>query len=197
MLSNKEALFKKSILLVALANLSYFFVEFFVARHIHATSLFADSIDFLEDASINLLIFLALHWTSKNKARLGKVLAIILIIPAFAFLYTAWQKFYIPSVPDPSMLSVTGVGALFINFSCVYILVKFRNYQGSLSRAAFLSARNDALANIAIIFAGLISFIWYSLWPDLLVGFFIMAINLDAAKEIWEASENSDIELKP
>ena len=197
MLSNKEALFKKSILLVALANLSYFFVEFFVARHIHATSLFADSIDFLEDASINLLIFLALHWTSKNKARLGKVLAIILIIPAFAFLYTAWQKFYIPSVPDPSMLSVTGVGALLINFSCVYILVKFRNYQGSLSRAAFLSARNDALANIAIIFAGLISFIWYSLWPDLLVGFFIMAINLDAAKEIWEASKNTDIELKP
>ena len=197
MLSNKEALFKKSILLVALANLSYFFVEFFVARHIHATSLFADSIDFLEDASINLLIFLALHWTSKNKARLGKVLAIILIIPAFAFLYTAWQKFYIPSVPDPSMLSVTGVGALLINFSCVYILVKFRNYQGSLSRAAFLSARNDALANIAIIFAGLISFIWYSLWPDLLVGFFIIAINLDAAKEIWEASENSDIKLKP
>ncbi len=197
MLSNKEALFKKSILLVALANLSYFFVEFFVARHIHATSLFADSIDFLEDASINLLIFLALHWTSKNKARLGKVLAIILIIPAFAFLYTAWQKFYIPSVPDPSMLSVTGVGALLINFSCVYILVKFRNYQGSLSRAAFLSARNDALANIAIIFAGLISLIWYSLWPDLLVGFFIMAINLDAAKEIWEASKNADIELKP
>lgn len=197
MLSNKEALFKKSILLVALANLSYFFVEFFVARHIHATSLFADSIDFLEDASINLLIFLALHWTSKNKARLGKVLAIILIIPAFAFLYTAWQKFYIPSVPDPSMLSVTGVGALLINFSCVYILVKFRNYQGSLSRAAFLSARNDALANIAIIFAGLISFIWYSLWPDLLVGFFIMAINLDAAKEIWEASKKADIELKP
>ncbi len=197
MLSNKEALFKKSILLVALANLSYFFVEFFVARHIHATSLFADSIDFLEDASINLLIFLALHWTSKNKARLGKVLAIILIIPAFAFLYTAWQKFYIPSVPDPSMLSVTGVGALLINFSCVYVLVKFRNYQGSLSRAAFLSARNDALANIAIIFAGLISLIWYSLWPDLLVGFFIMAINLDAAKEIWEASKNADIELKP
>ena len=197
MFSDKEELFKKSVLLVAVANLSYFFVEFFVARNIHATSLFADSIDFLEDASINLLIFLALHWTSKNKARLGKVLAIILIIPAFAFLYTAWQKFYIPSVPDPSMLSVTGVGALLINFSCVYILVKFRNYQGSLSRAAFLSARNDALANIAIIFAGLISFIWYSLWPDLLVGFFIMAINLDAAKEIWEASKNADIELKP
>jgi Co/Zn/Cd efflux system component len=197
MLRNKEELFKRSVLLVAIANLSYFFVEFFVARHIHATSLFADSIDFLEDASINLLIFLALHWTSKNKARLGKVLAIILVIPAIAFLYTAWQKFYMPSVPDPSILSITGFGALLINMSCAYILMQFRNYQGSLSRAAFLSARNDALANIAIIFAGSISFIWYSIWPDLLVGFFIMAINLDAAKEIWEASESEDLELKP
>ena len=124
-------------------------------------------------------------------------MAIILVIPAFAFLYTAWQKFYMPSVPDPSMLSMTGFGALLINMSCAYVLMQFRNYQGSLSRAAFLSARNDALANIAIILAGSISFIWYSIWPDLLVGFFIMAINLDAAKEIWEASESSDIELKP
>jgi Co/Zn/Cd efflux system component len=196
MLSSKEEIFKKSILVVALANFSYFFVEFFVARYITATSLFADSIDFLEDASINLLIFLALHWSSKNKARLGKFLAIILVVPVLAFLCTAWQKFYMPSVPDPSLLSITGFGALLINISCAYILMQFRHHQGSLSRAAFLSARNDALANIAIIFAGLISFIWYSIWPDLLVGFFIMAINLDAAKEIWEASESQDLELK-
>ena len=197
MVSNKEDLFKKSVLLVALANLSYFFVEFFVARNIHATSLFADSIDFLEDASINLLIFIALHWTSQNKARLGKLLAVILVIPAFAFLYTAWQKFYIPLVPDPSILSMTGLGALLINFSCAYVLMQFRYYHGSLSRAAFLSARNDAYANLAIIIAGLISFNWYSIWPDLVVGFFIMVINLDAAREIWEASDREDLELKP
>lgn len=197
MLSSKEEIFKRSILIVALANFSYFFIEFFVARYITATSLFADSVDFLEDASINFLIFLALQWTSKNKVRLGKFLAIILVIPAFAFLYTAWQKFYIPSVPDPSILSITGFGALLVNMSCAYVLMQFRNYQGSLSQAAFLSARNDAIANIAIIFAGSISFIWYSIWPDLLVGFFIMAINLDAAREIWEASESPDFELKP
>jgi hypothetical protein len=35
------------------------------------------------------------------------------------------------------------------------------------------------------------------MWPDLIVGFLIMAINLDAAKEIWEASESHEIPLKP
>ena len=193
----QDAQFAKSVLFVAFANLTYFFVEFLVANNIHSSSLFADSVDFLEDASINILIFLALGWSIKNKARLGKCLAVILIIPALAFLYTVWQKFNMPSVPDPSILSLTGLGALFVNLTCTFILMRFRNYQGSLTRAAFLSARNDALANIGIIIAGLIGYIWVSMWPDLIVGFLIMAINLDAAKEIWEASESHEIPLKP
>ena len=193
----QDAHFAKSVLFVAFANLTYFFVEFIAANTIHSSSLFADSIDFLEDASINILIFLALGWSIKSKARLGKCLAMILVIPALAFLYTIWQKFNMPSVPDPSILSLTGFGALLVNLTCTFILMRFRNYQGSLTRAAFLSARNDALANIGIIIAGLIGYIWVSMWPDLIVGFLIMAINLDAAKEIWEASESHEIPLKP
>jgi Co/Zn/Cd efflux system component len=193
----QDAQFAKSVLFVAFANLTYFFVEFIAANNIHSSSLFADSIDFLEDASINILIFLALGWSIKSKARLGKCLSMILVIPALAFLYTIWQKFNMPSVPDPSILSLTGFGALLVNLTCTFILMRFRNYQGSLTRAAFLSARNDALANIGIIIAGLIGYIWVSMWPDLIVGFFIMAINLDAAKEIWEASESHEIPLKP
>jgi Co/Zn/Cd efflux system component len=193
----QDAQFAKSVLFVAFANLTYFFVEFIAANNIHSSSLFADSIDFLEDASINILIFLALGWSIKSKARLGKCLAMILVIPALAFLYTIWQKFNMPSVPDPSILSLTGFGALLVNLTCTFILMRFRNYQGSLTRAAFLSARNDALANIGIIIAGLIGYIWVSMWPDLIVGFLIMAINLDSAKEIWEASESHEIPLKP
>jgi Co/Zn/Cd efflux system component len=193
----QDAQFAKSVLFVAFANLTYFFVEFIAANNIHSSSLFADSIDFLEDASINILIFLALGWSIKSKARLGKCLAMILVIPALAFLYTIWQKFNMPSVPDPSILSLTGFGALLVNLTCTFILMRFRNYQGSLTRTAFLSARNDALANIGIIIAGLIGYIWVSMWPDLIVGFLIMAINLDAAKEIWEASESHEIPLKP
>jgi Co/Zn/Cd efflux system component len=196
-LHNKEDLFRKSVLLVALANLSYFFVEFFVAKDISSASLFADSVDFLEDASVNILIFLAVNWTVQNKARLGKCLAIILVVPALAFLYTAIQKFYLPIIPEPSILSLTGLGALLVNMSCAFILVRFRYHQGNLTKATFLSARNDAVANVGIIITGLLGFIWPSMWPDLIVGFLIMAINLDAAKEIWEASEHGEISLKP
>lgn len=49
--------FRRFVLIVALLNLGYFGVEFAVALSIGSVSLFADSVDFLEDASVNLLIF--------------------------------------------------------------------------------------------------------------------------------------------
>lgn len=175
-------------IIVALLNLAYFFVEFTVAQKIGSVSLFADSIDFLEDTSVNLLIALALGWSVRNRARLGMVLAFILIIPALALCWTAWQKFNMPNPPDPWLLSITGFGALVVNLSCAILLSKFRHHSGSLSKAAFLSARNDALGNIAIIGAGLITYQWLSAWPDLVVGIAIAIMNADAAKEVWEAA---------
>ena len=41
--------------LVVLLNFAHFGVEFAVARAIGSVSLFADSVDFLEDASVNFL----------------------------------------------------------------------------------------------------------------------------------------------
>lgn len=42
---------RRIVLIVALLNLAYFAVEFTVALTIGSVSLFADSVDFLEDAS--------------------------------------------------------------------------------------------------------------------------------------------------
>src|SRR5690242_4708989 len=62
---------------VALANLAYFGIEFAVATSIGSVSLFADSVDFLEDAAVNGLILLGLSWSQRERARLGMALALI------------------------------------------------------------------------------------------------------------------------
>jgi Co/Zn/Cd efflux system component len=180
---------KRAVALVAGLNLSYFFVEFGVAIAIGSVSLLADSIDFLEDTSINLLILIALGWGVRARARVGMALAGILLVPTLATLGTAWEKFGIPTPPDPFRLTLVGVGALVVNLSCALILVRHRHHQGSLTKAAFLSARNDALANLAIIAAGLVSaLVWASAWPDLIVGVGIAALNIGAAIEVWQAA---------
>ena len=116
------------------------------------------------------------------------VLAGFLLIPGFATLWTAWEKFWSPVPPAPFPLTIAGAGALAINVSCAFMLARFRAHSGSLTRAAFLSARNDVLANAAIIAAGLVTAYTISGWPDLIVGLGIAAMNADAAKEVWDAA---------
>src|ERR1700759_5272732 len=107
---------------VGLLNLGYFGVEFAVAVAIGSVSLFADSIDFLEDASVNLLIAMALGWTVQNRARLGRLLAGIPLAPGLATLWMAWNKVSAPAAPEPMALSLAGVGALVINLTCAIML---------------------------------------------------------------------------
>lgn len=184
-----NAALRRVVLTVAALNLAYFAVEFSVALAIGSVSLFADSIDFLEDASVNVLIFAALGWTAKRRARVGMVLAAILLVPGLATAWTAWQKFNLPVAPDPLALSLAGLGALAVNLCCAFMLARYRHHSGSLTKAAFLSARNDALANVAIVAAGLVTaFVWRSAWPDVIVGLAIALMNVDAAREVWEAA---------
>ena len=68
---------RRAVAIVAALNLGYFGIEFAVALGIGSVSLFADSIDFLEDASINLLILLALGFPARMRARVGMLLAAV------------------------------------------------------------------------------------------------------------------------
>jgi Co/Zn/Cd efflux system component len=172
-------------------------VEFIVARAIGSVSLFADSIDFLEDASVNFLILVALGWSLARRARVGMALAGILLIPGLATLWAAVQKFSLPVPPEPLPLSLTGTGALIVNLVCARMLVRYRRHSGSLTRAAFLSARNDAFANVAIIGAGLITVPLRSAWPDLVVGLSIAAVNADAAKQVYTAARDEHRSARP
>lgn len=183
-----DAKMRNAIQLVALLNLAYFGFEFAVAISIGSVSLFADSIDFLEDASVNFLILLALGWSAAARSRVGMVLAGILLIPGLATLWMAWHKFNLPVAPNAVSLSLTGLAALAINVFCAFTLARYRSTGGSLTRAAFLSARNDAFANVAIVGAGVITAFTLSAWPDLIVGLGIAILNADAAREVYHAA---------
>lgn len=190
----------RAIVLVALLNLAYFFVEFLVAVRIGSASLLADSADFFEDAAVNFLIFAALGWAPVLRARVGMALSAILLLPAIAFVWTLWQKFAAPVPPEALSLTATGAGALIVNLFCAFWLARWRDHGGSLTRAAFLSARNDAVANIGIIGAGLVTqFLWRSIWPDLIVGLAIAAMNIDAARAVWRAAraEHQGVSAQP
>ena len=188
---------RRTVAVVAALNLGYFGVEFAVALAIGSVSLFADSIDFLEDASINVLIAIALGWSARRRAQVGMLLAAILLAPGLATIWMAWRKFGAPLPPEPLALTLTALGALAVNLGCAFMLVRFRDHRGSLTRAAFLSARNDTLANVAMIATGAVTALVGSGWPDLVVGLAIAALNAGAAREVWRAAREEHRKAEP
>lgn len=190
------AALRRVVLLVAGLNLAYFVVEAAVAAAIGSVSLLADSVDFLEDTSVNLLIALALGWSLPARSVAGKVMAAIICVPALAAAWEAVDTFRHPTAPDVTSLVLTAGGALLVNAVCTGILVRHRAHGGSLTAAAWLAARNDMIVNAAIVVMGAVTAWTRSGWPDLALGVLIIALNLTAAHEVWEVAEDERVAAK-
>ncbi len=122
----------------------------------------------------------------------------VLLVPGLATLWTAWQKLGAPVPPAPVPLSLAGAGALAVNLSCALMLTRYRTHAGSLARAAFLSARNDVVADLAIIGAGLVTaYLVPSAWPDLVVGLGILVVNAGAAREVFKTAREEQLASRP
>ena len=181
-----------TLIIVALLNLAYFFIELFAAIKINSVSLFADSIDFLEDTFVNLLILFSFLISSTLRPKLGKILVIVILLPGLTALWAAWEQIVRPLPPEAFKLTLVGFGALLTNITCTIILMKFRKNNKNLMKAAFLSARNDVLANFVIIGTGGIIMIYPSIWPDLIAGLIIFLINFDAAYKVYQIANAED-----
>ena len=181
-----------TLIFLALLNLAYFFILLFAAIKINSVSLFADSIDFLEDTFVNLLILFSFLISSTFRPKLSKILVIVILLPGLTALWAAWEQLVRPLPLEAFKLTLVGFGALLTNITCTIILMKFRKKNKSLIKAAFLSARNDVLAKLIIIVAGIIIMIYPSIWPDLIAGLIIFLINFDAAYKVYQIANSED-----
>lgn len=182
--------------MVTMLNFAYFFVEFAVALTAGSVSLLADSVDFLEDTAVNLLIFVALGWPLARRAVMGKAMAVLILGPAAVAAWKAIEGFSDPTPPSVLPLVLASLGAIAVNGTSAWLLTRVRHHGGSLSRAAFLSARNDVLINVSIIAMGIMTIWTNSGWPDLVLGSLIIVLAGHAAYEVWEASEEERIAAK-
>jgi Co/Zn/Cd efflux system component len=143
-----------------------------------------------------LVIALALSWPLTKRAAMGKAMALIILGPACVAAWQAIQRFDDPVAPDVAPVVLASLGAIVINGTSAWLLVRVRHQGGSLSSAAFLSARNDVLVNAAIIAMAVITQWTTSGWPDLILGCFIILLALHAAYEVWEVSEEERLGAK-
>ncbi len=140
---------------------------------------------------MSLLVLAAMRLSPLTRARIGFALAGVLLLPVLAFLVTLGHKFFVavPQAPQPAPFALTGLAALAVNASCALLLARVRKRCGQPDTGRpFWSARNDMVANIAIMVAAGVTALRPSIWPDIVVGLGIAVLNADAAKEIWQTA---------
>lgn len=185
---------RRTVLLIASLNFGYFIVEYYFGQRFNSIALLSDSVDFLEDASINILIALAIGWSLRKRQITSYFLAGVLLVPGIAFLWNAIHQILSPEIPEGAGMSFVGLGALVINLFCAFLIARHRNEEGGLVKAAYFSARNDAIANVLIISAGAVTLMYPSMIPDLVIGIIIFIMNADAAKEVLSTARKENQE---
>jgi Co/Zn/Cd efflux system component len=156
-----------------------FVVEFGLSFSAESQSLKADSLDFLGD-SINYVISLfviGLSLQTKAKASMFKAITM-----GFFGIWVAVQiviGFFTETMPDSQTMTSLGLIGLAVNAFVTFLLYQFREGDSNM-QSVWLCSRNDAIGNIAVIFAALAVGYYKASWPDLIVAGLMAYLSLSA-----------------
>ena len=177
---DKPLPYRKALLIAAALNFGMTFVEVGGALYANSIALMADAIDFLEDSITYILAVALIGLGHRPRAFFGATTAFLMFVPGVWIAWKTIQQLLEGLPPDPLPMGGIGLLALAVNVYCALILLPHRKGD-SAHQGVWLSSRNDAIANIAIVLAAVVTAFWTSVWPDVIVGLGIAALNLHAA----------------
>lgn len=175
--------YKRRLWLVIGLNAIMFVVEMTAGHMAKSQALQADALDFFGDA-LTYGISLAVIGASvrvRTMAALGKGLS-LLLMGLWVFGSTTYRVFYL-GLPEAEIMGLVGLAALATNLASVMLLVKYKDGDANV-RSVWLCSRNDAIGNVAVMFAALGVWGSGSGWPDVAVAAVMAGLFLSSAFQI-------------
>ncbi|EXA65066.1 cation efflux family protein [Acinetobacter baumannii 348935] len=175
--------FRTALWIALLINLTLFGVELIGGAYAHSSALWADALDFFGDAvnyGISLAVIGASLYLRATVALIkGLTMAVFGLVVIGKVIYAFMQG--IP--PEAITMGIIGVLALIANVVTAIILYAFRDGDANM-KSVWLCSRNDAIGNVAVIFAAVGVFGTGSLWPDIIVAFIMASLGLSAGYHV-------------
>jgi Co/Zn/Cd efflux system component len=174
----------RRILWVALGvNLSMFLVEIVASLVAGSVSLRADALDFLADA-LNYAIALAviglsLRWRASAALIKCGIMALFGLWVAGSIVNNAMLR----AVPEAEVMGAVGLLALAANVLVATLLYRHRA-SDSQAMSVWLCTRNDCIANIGVMLAGVGVWISGTPWPDIGVAGIVAYLGVSSAVRI-------------
>lgn len=166
-------------------------VELAAAVLSRSVALMADAVDFVEDSILYLLALTVGLAKPAAKRRFGLGIAALMALPGLGALWQVWRQVGTAAAPHGATIWAVSGLALAANLATAAIILAARRGPAPQSlglRAAWLSSRNDATANLAMIGAGLAVSATGRGWPDIAVGIGVAMLHLSGAVAILRAA---------
>jgi cation diffusion facilitator family transporter len=178
-----ETASQRRVLRIALMlNATMFIVGLVAGLLGQSSSLIADALDMLADASASAIALGAIGRSTRFKAGATTLSGSLLLVLGVLVLLDAGRRALFGSEPESLVMMAVAFLSFLVNASVLRMLGRYREGEVHL-RATWIFTRVDVIANVAVMLSGLVVLLTGSQFPDLIVG---GAIGIYVVKEAFE-----------
>ncbi|MEQ8427525.1 MAG: cation transporter [Gammaproteobacteria bacterium] len=178
------------LIIVLVINGVMFLFEFAFGLYAESTGLLADSLDMLADAMVYASALYVIGKTAIAKASSAMLSGMLQMLLGFGIIFEVIRRFLYGSEPISTVMIVISLFALTANVVCLILLNKHK--QGEVHmRATWIFSKNDVIANLGVITAGILVAYFESALPDLIIGAIISSVVLYGSYQILSEAMSS------
>lgn len=175
--------YKARLWAVIALNASMFAVEMGGGVMAGSQALQADALDFLGDTLTYGMSLAVIGLSLRVRATAALIKgATLALMGLWVFGATIWHAFVL-GTPRAEVMGLIGFLALATNVVSVLILLKYKDGDANV-RSVWLCSRNDAIGNVAVMFAALGVWSTATGWPDVIVAAILASLFLNSASKI-------------
>ena len=183
---------QKGVLVTLLViNAGMFVLEITFGILAQSTALIADALDMLADATVYGISLYAVGRDLHHKITAARISGIFQITLGLGVLLEVVRRFVSGSDPEPQFMIVVGVLALIANSICLALISRHRDGEIHM-RASWIFSRNDVLANLGVIVAGVLVAFFNNYLPDLVIGALISTLVVSGGIRIIREAKHAD-----
>ena len=171
------------LIILLLINAVMFITEFAFGWLSESTGLIADSLDMLADALVYGVSLYAVGKSLYVKANSAMLSGCLQITLGIGVLLDILRRVIIGSEPESGFMIAVSLVALIANVICLVLLAKHRDGEVHM-RATWIFTRNDVIANLGVITAGILVAYFSTAIPDLVIGCIISAVVIRGGVQI-------------
>ncbi len=173
------------LIILLLINASMFVAELGVGWWAQSTAIIADAMDMLADALVYGVGLYAVGKAMEKKVAAARLSGGLQILLGSLVIVDILRRSIVGSEPVSLLILLMGAIALIANVACLRLIARHREGEVHM-RASWVFSKNDVLANLGMILAGLLVLLSGSRWPDIIIGLLIALVVIRGGLDILE-----------